>query len=80
MHLILCGVDILEILWRSQLTGVMQGVRNNIVVLNQLCLEIRIELLESRPGVGELGIPACTRWRKLVRFQQRVRCASWIEG
>lgn len=79
-HGVVGRLDVGEMIRRSELLGMQNGVAGDVVLLQQLCLGFVVEVIPRRPGIAELGAATGAGGRKLVGQQERVASTAWIEA
>jgi hypothetical protein len=69
-----------EVLGRSELSGVEEGVVDYIVFLHQLLPQFVIEVLKCCARISECCMPTITRWRQFVCKQERIASSAGVEA
>jgi len=68
-HWVVCRVNVSEVLGRSELLGMKNRVRGDVILLQKFFFEIAVELIPCTPRVRKCGPTPCALGRQLVRQQ-----------
>lgn len=79
-HRVVFRVDVGEGLGRGLLAGVPEGVRGDVVALEELLLQVLGQFFERRAGVGVFGVAACALGWQFVRAEEGVSCPAGVEA
>lgn len=56
-----------------------EGVVDDVVVLEELLLQVRRDVVKCCASIGVFGVAARTRRRELMRTEKAIACATRIE-
>ncbi len=72
-------VEVLEELGRAELSGLCDGMVHGVVLLQQLPLQGRVQVVPGRARVGKVSVAAVARWRNFHGAKKREAGSSGVE-